>query len=119
MSDNELGLGDSDITRAASKLKTELGKAAKKNEDIRKMVRKNRDVRSIQERFKNASDFVKSEIEDFVNIDYQEPEEEVRKWEPPVPLTRKLIHSTTKPTKLPVCPGKTQTWVFAGHICHF
>ena len=109
---SELAWDDSDITRAVSNLRTELGIPSRKNKIIgmmgrkskevgsieesdrqdeyaRPLVRKNRDVRSIEERFKNASDFVKSEIEDFVNIDYEEPEEEVRTWEPPVPLTRK------------------------------
>ena len=113
-------MDDSDIERAASNLRTELQKGARKNKTIRRIDRnireweertigtesleetntedeytmalskKKRNVtRSIEERFKNASDFVKSEIEDFVNIDYEKPEEEVRTWEPPVPLTRK------------------------------
>lgn len=80
LSDIGLHSNDLDIKTASDKLRGEMKHL---------LDRKNAgQARSIKDRFKNASESVKRDIEDFVNIDFSEPEEEVRQWEPPVPLTR-------------------------------
>lgn len=80
LSDIGLDWNGSDIKTASDKLRSEMKHMLDR--------KKAKQARSIKDRFKNASESVKRGIEDFVNIDFDEPEKEVRQWEPPVPLTR-------------------------------
>ena len=106
LDDRDIGLKESDMRFASSKIKYELEKALTKTKSRRPLeklknmsdnitreqddsIEASHKIREEVEISVNTEDNTKDEIEDFVNVNFQEPEEEVREWKPPVALTRK------------------------------